>query len=82
MTKQKHHVRNSVREERPACLDGVVDMELDCVTCGTRLYVSDASIDVVLASLRCAGVAILICAACRQAQIVRWKVAHSRGLHA
>ena len=82
MTKPKHHVRNSVGEEHPARLDGVVDMELDCVICCTRLYVLEALIDAILASLERAGAAILVCAVCNQAQLVRWKVPRSRGLHA
>ncbi len=53
---------------------GVVDMELACVACGTRLYVSDASIDAVLTSLERAGGAILVCWVCGQTQVVRWKV--------
>ncbi len=82
MTNPKPHVKNSISKEYPACLDGVVDMELDCVTCGTRLYVPDALIDAVLASLERTGAAILVCAVCNQEQIIRWKVPRSRGLHA
>jgi len=57
---------NSVKHPR----SGVIDMEVDCVICRTRLYVSDASIDAVLTSLRQTGAAILICT-CGQAQVVR-----------
>ena len=52
-------------------------MEVDCVICRTRLYVSDALIDAVLTSLEQTGAAILICT-CGQAQIVRWKAPRSR----
>jgi len=71
MAKPKHHVRNNVGEERPARLDGGGDMELECVTCGTRLYVPEALIEAILASLERAGAAILVCAVCNQAQLVR-----------
>jgi hypothetical protein len=52
--------------------DEVVDMELHCVTCGTRLYVSVLQADAVIASLERTGAAILICV-CGQAQIIRRK---------
>jgi len=52
--------------------DEVVDMELHCVTCGTRLYVSVSQADAVIASLERTGAAILICV-CGQAQIIRRK---------
>jgi hypothetical protein len=51
----------------------VVDMELRCVTCGTRLYVSAPQADAVITSLERAGAAILICV-CGQAQIIRHKL--------
>jgi hypothetical protein len=51
----------------------VVDMELYCVTCGTRLYVSVPQADVVITSLERTGAAILICV-CGQAQIIRRKL--------
>jgi hypothetical protein len=56
---------------------GVVDVEVDCVACGTRLYVPEASIDAILTSLEQTGAAVLICT-CGQAQIVRWKAPPSR----
>ena len=71
-----------MKEECPAFPGGMVDLEVDCATCATRLYVPEASIDAVLASLERTGMAILICAACRQAQLVRWKVSRGRGLQA
>jgi hypothetical protein len=52
-------------------------MEVDCIICRTRLYVSDASIDAVLTSLEQTGAAILICT-CGQAQLVRWRAPRSR----
>ena len=48
----------------------VVDMELACVTCHSRLYVPVAQVDAVLASLARTGAAILICV-CGQAQLIR-----------
>jgi len=53
-------------------LDDVVDMELHCVACGTRLYVSVLQVEAVIASLERTGAAILICI-CGQAQLIRSK---------
>ena len=50
----------------------VVDMELHCVRCGTRLYIPMAQVDAVLTSLERCGAAILMCI-CGQAQLIRWK---------
>jgi hypothetical protein len=53
-------------------------MEVDCVLCKTRLYVSDTSIDAVLTSLRRVGGTILVCHACGQAQLVSRKMPQSQ----
>ena len=53
--------------------DEVVDMELNCVTCGIRLYVSVPQAEAVIASLEQTGVAVLICV-CGQAQLIRRKL--------
>ena len=53
--------------------DEVVDMELHCLVCGTRLYVSAQQAEAVIASLERTGAAILICI-CGQAQIIRRKL--------
>jgi hypothetical protein len=50
----------------------VVDMELHCVTCGTRLYIPMSQADAVVASLERCGAAILVCI-CGQAQLIRCK---------
>ena len=50
----------------------VVDMELHCVSCGARLYVSAPQADAVIASLKRTGAAILVCM-CGQAQLIQWK---------
>jgi hypothetical protein len=50
----------------------VVDMELYCVRCGTRLYVPLSQASAVLTSLAHTGAAILICV-CGQAQLIRVK---------
>jgi len=50
----------------------VVDMEMHCIACGTRLYVPALQADAVIASLERTGAAILICM-CGQAQLIRWK---------
>jgi len=51
----------------------LVDMELHCVTCGTRLYLSVPQAEAVIASLERTGAAILICI-CGQAQLIRRKL--------
>lgn len=58
--------------EKRASTDELVDTELQCVTCGTRLYISIAAAPAVMASLQRCGAAILICI-CGQAQLIRWK---------
>ncbi len=45
--------------------DDVVDMELHCVACGTRLYLAVPQAQAVIASLERTGAAILICVASR-----------------
>lgn len=57
--------------------EDVVDMEVDCVLCATRLYVPLTALDAILASLRRVGGAILICHACGQAQLVSGKIPSS-----
>ena len=49
--------------------DDVVDMELHCVACGTRLYLAVPQAQAVIASLERTGAAILICV-CGQAQLI------------
>jgi len=56
--------------EKQTSTNDVVDMELHCVTCGARLYVSVLQVGAVVASLERTGAAILICV-CGQAQIIR-----------
>ena len=51
----------------------LVDMELHCVTCGARLYLSVPQAEAVIASLERTGAAILICI-CGQAQLIRHKL--------
>ncbi len=50
----------------------MVDMELHCVRCGTRLYVAISQATAVVASLERCGAAILVCT-CGQAQLIWWK---------
>ncbi len=59
--------------EKLSSSNEVVDMELHCVTCGTRLYVSVPQADAVIASLERTGTAILICV-CGQAQFIQRKL--------
>ena len=58
--------------EKRSGTEEVVDMELHCVTCGTRLYVPISQADAVVASLERCDVAILVCI-CGQAQLIRWR---------
>ncbi len=58
--------------EKRSDTEEVVDMELHCVTCGTRLYVPISQADAVVASLERCGAAILVCI-CGQAQLIGWK---------
>ena len=58
--------------EKRSGTEEIVDMELRCVTCGTRLYVPISQADAVVASLERCGAAILVCI-CGQAQLIRWR---------
>lgn len=58
--------------EKRSGTEEVVDMELHCVRCKTRLYVPVSQVNAVIASLERAGAAILICV-CGQAQLIRSK---------
>ena len=78
MAKHKQEYRASGKVSQYPRYKDVIDMEVDCVFCKTRLYVPDTSIDAVLASLRLVGRAILVCYACGQAQLVSWKMPQSQ----
>ena len=58
--------------EKRSGTEEVVDMELQCVRCQTRLYVPVSQARAVIASLERAGAAVLICV-CGQAQLIRSK---------
>jgi hypothetical protein len=58
--------------EKRSSTEEVVDMELQCVTCGRRLYVPISQAGKIVASLERCGAAILVCI-CGQAQLIRWK---------
>lgn len=58
--------------EQHSGTEEVVDMELDCVRCKTRLYVPVSQVNAVIASIERTGAAILICV-CGQAQLIRSK---------
>lgn len=74
MAKQQQNFRASKEVSQYPHSNDVVDMEVDCVLCKTRLYVPSTALDAVLASLRRTGGAILICTACGQAQLVTGKM--------
>ena len=61
-----------MRSKRRAGAEEVVDMEVQCVRCQTRLYVPLSQAGAVVASLERTGAVILICV-CGQAQLVRSK---------
>jgi hypothetical protein len=63
----------SMSAKKQAGSHDVVDMELHCVRCGTRLYVSIPQAGAVIVSLERTGAAILICV-CGQAQLIRRKL--------
>jgi hypothetical protein len=58
--------------EKHSSTEEVVDMELHCVRCKARLYVSVSQSSAVISSLERTGAAILICV-CGQAQLIRSK---------
>lgn len=58
--------------EKRSSTEEVVDMELHCVRCKTRLYVPLSQASAVISSLEWTGAVILICV-CGQAQLVRSK---------
>ncbi len=51
----------------------LVDLELHCLHCGTRLYAPVAGARQVVASVQNGGIAILICSACGHAQSISQK---------
>ena len=51
----------------------VIDMELDCTSCGTRLYAPVVTAGYVVAVVQSGGTAFLICGSCGQVQSVRQK---------
>jgi hypothetical protein len=59
----------------------VVDMEVDCVLCKSRLYVPYNALDPVLASFRRVGGAVLICHVCGMVQLVSGKIPQSPQLN-
>ena len=59
----------------------IVDVEVECVFCKTRLYVPYTALDAVLASLKRVGGAILICYACGQAQLVSGMIPYNARVH-
>lgn len=61
---------NTKKRESVNELADVVDMELHCLTCGTRLYVSVPQARAVIESLERTGAAILLCM-CGQAQLIQ-----------
>lgn len=61
-----------MRSEKRSSTEEVVDMEMECVRCGTRLYVPLSQAGAVIASLKRRGAVILICV-CGQAQLIQAK---------
>lgn len=79
MARRRQDLRASKNISQYPHSNDVVDMEIDCVLCTTRLYVPLIALDAVLASLRRVGSAILICHACGQVQLVSGNVPQGSG---
>jgi hypothetical protein len=77
MTRHRQDLRAGKKISPYPHSNDVVDMEVNCVLCKTRLYVPYTALDAVLASLRRVGAAILICHACGQAQLVSGQIPHN-----
>lgn len=75
MARQELRARKKISHYQRS--NDVVDMEVDCVLCATRLYVPLTALNPVLTSLRRVGGAILICHACGQAQLISGKIPYS-----
>ncbi len=76
------HGNSQTRQQPAAPLNGVVDMELACLNCGTELYVPEAELNRVMLALFSRGELILICNTCQQAQLITWKWPHRSRLQA
>ncbi|HZS77238.1 MAG TPA: hypothetical protein VFA41_11550 [Ktedonobacteraceae bacterium] len=81
MAKRRKDLRANQKAWQYPHANDVVDMEVDCVLCKTRLYIPYTALDAVLASLRRVGGAILICHACGQEQLVSGKIPYSAQVH-
>lgn len=77
MVRHRQEYRASKKASQSPRSNDVVDMEVNCVFCKTRLYVPYTALDAVLASFRRVGAAILICHACEQAQLVSGHLSQS-----
>ena len=77
MARHRQDYRASKKISQYPRSNDVVDMEVDCVLCATRLYVPLTALGTVLSSLRRVGGAILICHACGQAQLVNGRIPYS-----
>ncbi len=76
MAKRQQDLRANKKISRYPHSNDVVDMEVNCVLCTTRLYVPFTALGAVLASFRRVGGAVLICHACGQAQLVSGNIPH------
>ncbi len=69
--------QNKKKEKASSAYD-LLDMDVNCITCGTRLYVPDALTDRIVAALEKTGTVILICT-CGQPQSIHWKQLRKNG---
>lgn len=76
MTRHQQDLRANKKISQYPHSNDVVDMEVNCVLCTTRLYIPFAALGAVLASFRRVGAAVLICHACGQAQLVSGNASH------
>jgi hypothetical protein len=70
--------KRRIKKEQTSTPYDLLDMDVNCITCGTRLYVPDALTDKIVAALEKTGTVILICT-CGQPQSVHWKQLHKNG---
>ncbi len=70
--------KHSTKKEKASSSYDLLDMDINCITCGARLYVPDALTDRIVAALKKTGTVILVCT-CGQPQSVHWKQLHNNG---
>lgn len=70
--------KHRTKKEQTSTSYDLLDMDVNCITCGTRLYVPDTLTDRIVAALEKTGTVILICT-CGQPQSIHWKQLRKNG---